>query len=542
MLPLVDPLEGQVDSLGIPYDLDPRRFFELRAAKLETEATGVERLAYQIFGKEWIKSFAFAIDPSIRFKLGPTRVAGVNRTRNVRAGIQSSRSYLWKTVNVNGTTLPDESTLDLFDRLPIHLTTTTPINFRIDLNDQPAVTGSLKDTTTKTRPVGVNEGEAEFFIPQVHSPPRSRYWVNSEIDVYALIGGYLNHSRDVDIYQREGKGPAAYISNTDVQALVSSERSLADAAIHNRALELYNDCSSQRRTYSLTRNILELRDLPHTLKETVGGLVSAYNTAYKLVVKRYPNVKLKGFHKRVANQFLAKEFGWDQTISDVMGLLASPGRIARRVNYLMARNGQDTSYRTFRNYVEPIASPPSFSYNPYPGESTVFNSTSGVRTVELRGMINCNVRLPEVGSWTLRRDLTRRAWGIDPTPVDLYNLVPWTWLIDWYTGLGDYVEAFDNINRDQSIINYGFVTYSSRGDIATDFTGRVTSQHIVLSDGSLSYWTNLIDQSHRSVLSYKYMKRTNFADALEHVRPSWDPSRFSGFQAAILGALSTRFI
>jgi hypothetical protein len=542
MVPFDLHYEGPTDSLGIPVDLDPRKFYELRAAKLETEATGVERLAYQIFGAEWIRSFAFAIDPAIKFKLGPTRVAGVNRIRNVRAGVQSSRSYLWKTTNINGTTLPDESTPDLFDRLPIHLTTTNPINFRIDLNDQTAVTGFLKDTTTKSRPASVNEGECEFFIPQIHSPPRSRYWVNSEIDVYALIGGYLNHSRDVDIYSREGKGPAAYISNVDVQTLVASESSLADAVIHNRALELYNDCSSRRRTYSVSRNIVELRDLPRTLKEGVGGMISLYDTAYKLAVKRYPKVNLKGFHKRVANHFLAKEFGWDQTISDVLGLLASPARIAKRVNYLMARNGKDTSYRTYRNYVEPIVSPPSFSYNPFPNESTIFSSTSGTRTVELRGMVNCNVRLPEIGSWQLKRDLTRRAWGVDPTPADLYNLVPWTWLVDWYTGLGDYVDAFDNINNDQSIINYGFVTYDSRGEVKTDFTGRVTSQHIVLSDGALSYSTSYNDQSHTSVLSYKYKKRVNFADALEHVRPSWDPSRFSGFQAAILGALSTRFI
>lgn len=528
-----DPLFG---GGGVLARLDPHLFYENRLRQLQADAVGVESLAYKIFGPDVIRSFAFRIDPFVKYKLSTTQVTAVKRTRGITAGVQRVRkNHSWNT-NTTGTTNADPSTPDLFDRVPYKEVAVTTSESTVNLNDQAILRGSLKDTTTKTRPAGSNQGEAEFFVPEVHSPPRSRHWVNSDNNTYNLAGGWMNHARTLSVYHRESKGPAANVSSTSVAALATTESALADQAIAKYALGMINDCSSQRRVFTLARNIAELRDLPRTLRETCRGFVSLYHVAERLARDRFPNVKLKGFHKKVANQYLNEKFGWETTVRDVMGLMVTPAQVAKRVNYLILRSGQDTSYRTRRSYVEPIASPPAFSYTPFTNENQVSVSTSGNREVELRCMVNCNVKLPQIEVPTLRREETRRMWGIDPTPVDLYNLVPWSWLVDWFTGLGDYGEAFLNINNDREIINYGLITYLSRGEIKSNFVGRVTSSWATVSQSVLTSGSSMQYAAHTSALQYRYRKRKSITSAF-HVKPVWDLGSFSGFQLAILGAL-----
>lgn len=528
------------DSGGIPDGLDPHKFYDDRSRRLAAEAIGAERLAYQIFGREWIKSFAFAIDPFAPFKLSSTRVSAVTRTRVVTSGQQQVRKMRIRNKSVTGSTNADPSTPDLFDRVPYKEVATYTLDTTQTLTSQSQVRGNLKDTTNKTRALGVRQGEAEFFVPEVHSPPRSRFWVNFDNNTYNVAGGWMNHARTLSTYQREGQGPYASISNVAVAALATAEGTLADQVIAKQALGLLNGCFSQRRTYSLFRSAAELKDLPYTLRETCKAMSSLYHAAERLARQRYPNVKLKGFHKRVANQYLNEKFGWEATIKDVMGLMVSPEKIAKRVNYLLLRNGQDTSYRSGFRYTEPIASPPTFAYSPLQNEAQVSLSTSAFRQVELRCMINCNVRLPQIEVPKLRRDLTRKFWGVDPSPVDLYNLVPWTWLIDWFTGIGDYVEAFDNLNNDRSIINFGLLTYLSRGEIKTNFVGRVTSSWSTTSQSVNVSGSSTADAAHTSTLLYRYRKRKNITEAY-HVKPTWNLPSFSGFQAAILGALLAKY-
>ena len=525
------------DSDGIPEGMDPHKFYDDRAQRLAAEAVGAERLAYKLFGKEWIKSFAFAIDPFAPFKLSSTRVSVVTRTRGIVSGQQRVRKVRIRNKSVTGSTNADPSTPDLFDRVPYKEVATYTLDTTTVLSSQGIVKGTLKDTTSRTRDVGVRQGEAEFFVPEVHSPPRSRFWVNFDNNTYNFAGGWMNHSRTLSTYQREGQGPTASISNASVAALATAESTLADQMIAKHAIGLLNGCLSQKPTYNLFRSAAELKDLPYTLRQTTKALTSLYHAAEQAARLRYPNVKLKGFHKRVANQYLNEKFGWEATIRDVLGLMVTPGRVAKRVNYLLQRNGQDTSFRSRLRYVEPIASPPAFAYTPFQNEAQVSVGTTGTREVEIRCMTNCNVRLPQIEVPQLRLDLTRKLWGVDPTPVDLYNLVPWSWLVDWFTGFGDYVEAFHNINNDKSVLNFGLITYLSRGEIKTNFVGRATSSYTTVSQNvTVGPITKTSDVSHTSTLLYRYRKRKNITGSY-HVKPTWDLPSFSGFQLAILGAL-----
>lgn len=529
--------EGLLDSGGVPYDLDPHQLFDARAEIIAAESADVERLVYKFFGLENIKSLALALDPFAKFKLSDTRVASANRTRKIQAwNSGTNRHYRRRVTTISGVTRLDTSTVNPFDVLPYQETSTTGTDQDVSLIDQQTVQGQLSDTTVKSREPGVDQGEAEFFIPQIHSPARSISWLSADSLQYDTIGGYLRKGRIATYREDLGLGPAGRILNASVQGLKTAEALNADNVMADNSLSLLAKCNVQRRSFNLFRSAAELRDLPETLRTTVRGLKDVWQLAYETSRRRNPLVKIKGFHKKVANQYLNKEFGWDLLVQDALGLLLTPARVAEQLNYLLDRQGEATTFRAQRKYVESLSSPPGFTYETMANEVAVSTETIGTREVELRCMVNCNVDFPRLSLPKLREHITTRLWGIDPSPVDIYNLYPWTWLLDWFTGFGDYVNAIDTINSDRSIINFGFISYKSLGEIRTEYRGRVAWSRSVTTEGNRVDYSGTIPTSSTSLLKYRYYKRKNLGQAF-NVRPTWDLAQFSGFQQSILSAL-----
>jgi len=175
-------------------------------------------------------------------------------------------------------------------------------------------------------------------------------------------------------------------------------------------------------------------------------------------------------------------------------------------------------------------------------ESLVSVGTYGSRVIELRGVINAGLRFPAIALPELQRKLMRQAWGLYPDPEDVYNLVPWTWLADWFTGLGDYVEAFDIINRDPSIINWGFITGISSGYVDTVHTSKATRvQKVSITPPvpATVITENIVENRVRTGrLEWKLQVRKTFGSAYG-LRPANDLQLFSGDQLVILGAILT---
>jgi hypothetical protein len=59
-------------------------------------------------------------------------------------------------------------------------------------------------------------------------------------------------------------------------------------------------------------------------------------------------------------------------------------------------------------------------------------------------------------------------FGFQPTPSLIYNLTPWTWLIDYFTNLGD---LYDNLSRgveDRLIAEYFYLMHERTRKSVTD--------------------------------------------------------------------------
>ncbi len=56
----------------------------------------------------------------------------------------------------------------------------------------------------------------------------------------------------------------------------------------------------------------------------------------------------------------------------------------------------------------------------------------------------------------------RRQYGLEIDPELLWNLTPWSWLIDWFLPIGDYVSAVNNLVLGNTALPWAYVSTSYR--------------------------------------------------------------------------------
>lgn len=67
----------------------------------------------------------------------------------------------------------------------------------------------------------------------------------------------------------------------------------------------------------------------------------------------------------------------------------------------------------------------------------------------------------------LINDLERQVgMGIVPTAIDLWNLVPWSWFVDWFTNLNDVITNLSYLEKNGLYLKYGYVMGTFR-DVTT---------------------------------------------------------------------------
>jgi hypothetical protein len=528
----------------LAQSLDPQGFYAERLTKLESEAVGLERFVYKLFGGEVVRSVTFAIDPLHPFKNLTHGVSTVSRFRNFRSFPPLARSVRYVRTTIHQYQEPNATTIDEFhDRLPLKTDSTVTLNNLAPLTGQEALTGRIEDTSISTRPIGVTEGEFLLWKPYVWSPARSLKWTRNEDLIYnSSVPEHPGRDFQFRVREVRASGPAARFTQANSNTLYLAEKAMGETYIGDHVLRMVSNCMSLSRQFGLTYSVAELKDLPRSIRSTVEGIKDAFLEARAISTRKGDKLLRGDNDKYLSNQYLNSVFGWAPIYRDVVKLLRTPERIAKKINYLMARQGLPTAFRDSFKVIEPLSSPPGFAYDTYVEETQTSIGTTGSREYEMRCMINQTVELPQITVPKLREELLSQLWGLNPTPEDVYNLVPWSWLVDWFGGIGDYVKAYNVVNTDPSIINYGFMTYRSVIEIRTDRVGSVlqtlnTKNQPPLNDPGITVNTTLYNR-HSSVYRSIFQLRKSIGNAFD-MRPSYELSNFDGSQLAILGALLT---
>jgi hypothetical protein len=214
----------------------------------------------------------------------------------------------------------------------------------------------------------------------------------------------------------------------------------------------------------------------------VGGAIGALRNAEESVA-----------HKHVADEFLNWNFGWVPFIGDVKDLskgivhadriidqyTRDSGKLVRRRYGFPVEESHDTT--VIATGVNPFYSPSSsVLYDlSLPASGKVVRTHYKYRRVWFSGGFTYYIP-PRGGS---QRDemarqiiLAKQTLGLRLTPDAVWNLAPWSWLIDWFSNAGDVLRNLSSWILDNQVLRYGYVMEHTISQYRYTFVGPTTFQ------------------------------------------------------------------
>lgn len=236
-----------------------------------------------------------------------------------------------------------------------------------------------------------------------------------------------------------------------------------------------------RAVVSLPVFVGELRDLPHAIKSAGDFIRSRRGRG------------LKG----ISGQYLGYQFGWKPLFDDLRKMLQFQDHVdkrSRELARLYAKGGlkRRVELGTWSSHAE---------------TNVTLDSTMGSSEfVTARKSTDTSVRRWATVRWRptkthqvitdlLLRRLARKAvFGISIQAEDAWNLMPWTWLADWFSNCGDFLEAYNNrIPAACSVVNVMTHTKTQSVYRRTDSTSWVkggdSRSEVETKNRSLSFGT-----------------------------------------------------
>jgi hypothetical protein len=193
---------------------------------------------------------------------------------------------------------------------------------------------------------------------------------------------------------------------------------------------------------SVPNFLFELKDLPGMIRDLGRLRIQGRNILTRGAQRIHP--------KLIANHYLSYQMGWKPLISDLQKLLSFQELVDKKMRTLegLYRNGG----------IQRRVRLPDWTYSTTTEDSSVtVESQSGIlfnckrvktSTIERWGTVRWypeklpDSRFSQADLQKLARDLTFGMKGISAKQV--WDAIPWTWLVGWFTNVDDFLQAHDN--------------------------------------------------------------------------------------------------
>ncbi len=196
--------------------------------------------------------------------------------------------------------------------------------------------------------------------------------------------------------------------------------------------------------------LAEMRDLPLLLHTRLGKLL-----------------RRSKFAKAAGSAYLMWEFGWKPLLSDLQGMYTLQQELAKHLDQLKRDNGKPIRRRgPIRTFSESVTSSPVNASCIEPVLESLFyaETPSYTVTTELEELAWFSGRfrywIPDIGSSEWEARAIRALFGLNPTPDVLWNALPWTWLIDWFSNIGDSISNMSENAAENLVMDYGYMMHS----------------------------------------------------------------------------------
>lgn len=169
-------------------------------------------------------------------------------------------------------------------------------------------------------------------------------------------------------------------------------------------------------------SLLELRELPLLLKKQGDNII-----------------------ENAAGGYLSWQFGWKPLISDVKKLLDFNGLVDKKVSQLSQmyqKGGTKGSVKFGEMSDSKQESFLSYSWQGKQGTHVMYTYGSMKKwgTVRWRP-----TSLPPTNPADIRKQAIRIVYGLEFSASNIWEAIPWSWLVDWFSNVGTYYSTFNNV-------------------------------------------------------------------------------------------------
>jgi hypothetical protein len=247
---------------------------------------------------------------------------------------------------------------------------------------------------------------------------------------------------------------------------------------------------------SLGQFLIELRDLP-----VAPGKALYKNLRVRTLnvpIRRLPGVllqQLSGF-RALGGEYLNVVFGWKPFVSDLRKMYNLWQVLDKRMAQIRRENGR---------YIRRRA---TLFEDTSTSQTTIPKTASGVtselfwggglatKTVTTKTKIwysaSYRYYIPDTSEGSLW-DLRAKAalFGALPTPELLWEVLPWSWLIDWFANFGDVVSNFSPNAVDNLTQRYAFTMKHVVEETEWKFSGSVPPSSAIFGSSPSYSWSGL---------------------------------------------------
>jgi hypothetical protein len=256
-----------------------------------------------------------------------------------------------------------------------------------------------------------------------------------------LLAGtdFIREPSDVGKLHRHNRHPE-YIGSVTAVSPALPEKPLIGRPLEDYGPELYNQSKPAKPDMFLGNGIYELKDVPDMLRQ-----------------------RFTPDFRGISNYYLALKFGWEPLLSDIRDFVTKQRDVSKRIDQLLKDRGKPVRRRS-KNRLSHSAHVTGvehtygafeqvFVTQTYAGVPTLTYSDVSEEDIWSSGQFTYDFSDVDVGSDRWKRSMLRRLYGLNPSPYVIWKALPWTWLVDWCSNVGDNIanvqsEVADSLRTD----------------------------------------------------------------------------------------------
>lgn len=251
-----------------------------------------------------------------------------------------------------------------------------------------------------------------------------------------------------------------------------------------------------QQTADLAQFIAEFRDVPRTLKATAEFFKNSWNAAKSGVGKTSTHA---------ADSWLALNFGWMPFVADlrkfaktyenvnkqIYNLRKHNNRWVKRTRNVAATSGVTLDVSDISGFVPTNFGSYTYYFCNNWGSPGLYGRRVITKEADFRFVGRFKYWIPNVMSDRWESNARRKLFGLNLTPALVWELTPFSWLVDWASNVGDVLSNLDNGLAENLVASYAYIIGSQK--MTVTYTGGMSNLRVPFH-GSWQYSLGIKDR------------------------------------------------